>query len=106
MLVISDFDFTSVQIEIRCKGVMTNVADCCRLEFGLFVCSEVRRLLIATSVQEITNVLDVVFQLIEKMLGGTLTPVQTKSGEVFVVTFVLTDRSVVVMNVVSVRVRR
>src|SRR5436190_12177315 len=104
MLVISHFNFTSIQVEIGRKGLITNVAFSGRLECSFFGCIELS-IQLTMSIQEITDILDIVFQLIHKMFGDTMTSVQTKSGKVAVVGFVLTMRTFAVMYVIGVRVR-
>src|SRR5436190_972896 len=103
MLVISHFNFTSIQVEIGREGLIANVTFSGRLECSFFDCIELS-IQFAMSVQEITDILDIVFQLIHKMFGNTMTSVHTKSGKVAVVGFVLTVWSLAVVYVIGVRV--
>src|SRR5436190_165735 len=104
MLVISHFNFTTVQVEIGREWLFTNVAFSGRLECGFFGCTELR-FQFTMSIQEITDILDIVFQLIQEMFGSTMPSVQTKSGKVSVVGFVLTVWTFIVVYVIGVRVR-
>src|SRR5436190_23321538 len=102
MLVISHFYFTTVQVQVGRESLFTNVALSGRLECGFFGCTELR-FQFTMSEQEITDILDIVFQPIHEMFGRTMSSVQMKSGIVSVVGFVLTVWTFVVVHVIGVR---